>query len=1075
MDRALDLFDHDYSVSWPPNDRYPLNLPSPHDRSVEGEILKDLENSGEFLVITGFTSLSYLIDLYYKKPFLKNCKLRIVLGFEPIVRQRKRWPKIDFSNAVKEYWIDKRVSPLKSGGIINLIEEIERGQVRFRVSEKIHAKIYVGEQYATLGSSNFSLNGLKKQSEANIRVNSKGRSKNEKQQYDDIRLIAENFYNESEDYKEKILELLHLLAKPVEWPEALARAMAELLEGTWIDKYPDAFKHLEELELWPSQRMAIGQALQIIDSQGSLLVADPTGSGKTKLASSLQLSLINRRWVQGKGHRTNSLVVCPPSIIDNWESEYENMRFAQQRPLSNGILSYESSKKHNAALKKVKNCDILIIDEAHNYLNAKSARSFTLKNSLADCIMLVTATPINKKAEDLLRLIELLDIDNLNDKELEEYKKLRKTNRTKSLSHYQQLREYVRKFTVRRTKKQLNQLILKDKESYKNREGKLCKYPKHICDTYNTGETESDKKKATLIEELAVKLKGLINLRKLFLPFDHKDDLESKASYLERRLITSKALAKYHVQAKLRSSRVALYEHVVGTSVASDHYGFKPTKKETGNVIKTLERFIESGTLPKTDLEDAILPDYIKDLEAYHKACKEEIHLYEQIAEIGNSISDQRELTKITKIKSLFKKHRLVLAFDSTLITLDYLNHLINRGKYNFKTLVVTGENDSNKEKAKKIFELGSKEKNYLGLCSDAMSEGVNLQQASSIVLLDMPSVLRIAEQRIGRLDRMDSPHKRIYAWWPKDSEEFALKTDKKLVRISYLTGHLIGSNLDLPNELIGTDMSDVIQTEEMIKEFENAQEKSESWDGIHDAFQPVRNLMEGENPMVSLVQYEYYKNIETEVLCKVSIVKTSQKFGFFAIKGTERRAPKWVFIDSDNTIEHELPKICEHLTLALSKVENSEWDHDSHYQMQFFLRLLLRNEIQLLPQKKKRAIELLFSLLEIYNKKEKQPSNRKTLIQKLKNALTPNIYSEESVDYHEFAEYWLDIIQPDLIEMRKKSSARYPKVISDLFPLYKKSPFSDEVLLGLYNHIPYVEKIENRIVACIVGVPKNG
>ena len=44
------------------------------------------------------------------------------------------------------------------------------------------------------------------------------------------------------------------------------------------------------------------------------------------------------------------------------------------------------------------------------------------------------------------------------------------------------------------------------------------------------------------------------------------------------------------------------------------------------------------------------------------------------------------------------------------------------------------------------------------------MNEGVNLQGASAIVHLDLPTTLRVAEQRV---DRMDSPvrrHRRVVA-----------------------------------------------------------------------------------------------------------------------------------------------------------------------------------------------------------------------------------------------------------------------------------------------------------------------
>ena len=57
-----------------------------------------------------------------------------------------------------------------------------------------------------------------------------------------------------------------------------------------------------------------------------------------------------------------------------------------------------------------------------------------------------------------------------------------------------------------------------------------------------------------------------------------------------------------------------------------------------------------------------------------------------------------------------------------------------------------------------------------IALCSDAMNEGINLQGGSAVVQFDMPTTLRVAEQRVGRVDRMDSPHDRIEVFWPADS-----------------------------------------------------------------------------------------------------------------------------------------------------------------------------------------------------------------------------------------------------------------------------------------------------------------
>jgi superfamily II DNA or RNA helicase len=1055
-------------LQWPDKSEFPLNLSPPYFRTVESVVMNDILSSNESLIITGFTSLSYLIDIYEKYPELLEKRIRVVLGFDPIPRMRKKWPRKDFEATIKDYWIEKGISPMQSGGVINLIESIGKGKIEFRYSEKIHAKIYVTETYATIGSSNFSINGLIKQTEANVRFGI--HEELDKSKYSKTKTTAENFYRMSSDYNRDIIELLHQLLKLVTWPEALARAMVELLESTWFsDEYPETFKKIIHSKLWPSQEVAIGQALNIIDTQGSVLIADPTGSGKTKLVSTLQLALINRRWKQGQGDKANSMVVCPPIIRENWIDEYRRMSFFQLDPLSTGILSYGDTKKHRNAIQTIKDSNILIIDEAHNFLNRKSARSLSIRSTLADCIMLVTATPINKSAEDLLRLIELLDIDNLNDKELEEYIKLRASRKPKSTIQYQQLGDYIRKFTVRRTKKQLNELIDKEPEKYKNNLGKQCRFPKHNGKVYDTGETKNDISLAKQINALTLKLNGLVYLRTIMLPFDFRNDLESQSKYMINRLVTAKALARYHIQSKLRSSKVALVEHIEGTEASRLYFEFKSDKNLTGNILQKIDNF--QNELPKNEYPQEITPDFLKDLSLYSAECRKEIKIYEEISELAKSISDQRELTKVNTINKLFSQHELVLAFDSTVLTLDYLNHLISKHfENNFKSIVVTGENPSAKEKAKELFGLTSKEKNYLGLCSDSMSEGVNLQRASAIVLLDMPSVLRVAEQRIGRLERMDSPHDEIDAYWPRDTDEFALRTDKKLIRVSYLASHLIGSNLELPEDFLGMHLDEKISAEEMIKEFDKETESQQNWDGIYDAFQPVRELLAGEHPLIAGDIYEYYKNVKAGIKCQISVVKGNQSFCFFAMKGSDTSSPRWYLIDSLEQSHNDLSVICDKLKLYLKDVEDEPWSTVSSDLMKEYLIRLRKEEINLLPNKKRRALKLLVNLMTYYST-DKKDIERSNLASNLLDLLRNPNYGDESIDYYEFMDHWLTIIQPPLMELRKKSKAASPKTIADLLKVFKKKPFSNEVLKLLIDNIPFTDRIESKVISCILGV----
>ena len=1056
------------SKKWPNQGSFPLNIGGPDGRKVENQLLEDIENSEEYLIITGFTSLSYLIDLYDKLPTLPDKKIRIALGFEPNVYQRKNWSAKEFSEEINDYWLNQGISPLLSGGIIHLLNQIDAGSIEFRISEKMHAKLYVGNHHAILGSSNLSKNGLSQQKEANIRVSQTSK----REQYESVQLIAENFYQEAEPYP-RIKELLNQLLKPVEWIEALSRAIAELIEGDWIKKYPDAFKYLEEINLWPSQLMAIGQAIHILDNQGSVLIADPTGSGKTKLLACLELALVSRRWQLGRGDQTYSKIICPPIVRDNWIREFENIHLAQSAPISSGILSSSGSNKYDRTINELKNTNILIIDEAHNYLNPKSSRSISLKSSLADCSILATATPINKRAEDLLRLIELLDIDNLEDEELKEYKRLRKQKGLVTSQQTKTLRTYIRKFTVRRTKKELNKLIEREPEKYINREGKTCCYPKHIPKTYKTGETNEDIKIAIQIDELTKNLIGLINLRRIFKPYE---ELQDEGKELQKRLTISKALARYQIQSKLRSSRAAVVEHLIGSSQAFDEFKIpQSSKKDTGNIIGTLKTMSKEGKLPKSDFNKSILPDFLKNKEKYIEELINEIKTYERILQLVRQLSNSRERTKLDRISSLFKKHDLVLAFDSSLITLYYLQTLADKNNVPFRTHVVTGGNQMSKAKVIKIFELGSKEKGHLALCSDAMAEGVNLQQASAVVLLDMPSVLRIAEQRIGRMDRMDSPHEKITAYWPKDSPAFALKADKRLIRISFMADYLIGSNLDLPEDLVEEVeefSEETIGVDDYIREFEEFRNQEENWDGINDAFEQVRNLVFGKEPLIDKKTYEYYKEVDATVNCKVSILESRHNFGFFSFRGTTSRAPKWVYIDHDNIITSDLSEICHKLKDSLPSSRNSKWSADSKFLMKSYLRLIEGQEISLLPNKKRRALQLLQKLIDHYAKDNSLDEERRVLVKSLKAKLVPNIFDDQIIDYSLWLDKFITMIQPDLNQLRKESRYNNPKVISDLFNLYKRQKkLTNDQLKRLILDIRFTSKPSERVASCIIGV----
>lgn len=1061
------------ACKWPEQNLFPLNLKS-YNRTVESIVYKDIDESSEYIIVTGFTSLSNLVDLFGSKDFQNLKKVRILIGFEPNIRGRKKYVRLKLDKEIKDYWLKRGLSIMLGGAVINLIDKIDKGKIEFRYRDKLHAKIYVGDESAVLGSSNFSKNGLNFQEEANIRVE-KENGLTEKDQYKSIKLIAESYYEEANSYNEKMKELLMELIKEVTWEEALARAIAEILEGNWLNEYRAILSKLEETKLWPTQWKGITQAVSILQAQSNVLIADPTGAGKTKLCTSLILSLKHWLYEIGKNYKTNSLIICPPLVVSKWEDEFRALKKIDNSQISMGLLSHSSTQNKKKITEDLRLVNILAIDEAHNYLSPKSNRTGLIKSNRADYKILVTATPISKKVEDLLKLIELLDIDNLNDDDFERYKTLISRPYLKTNNEdIQNLRNFISKFTVRRTKKSLNKEIDKEPEKYINKLNSTCRFPKQKEKTYKTSETEADKEIVRQINELILNLKGVTYLTSFQKPNFEISKQESLEAYIKKRIGAGKALSSYMIRSALRSSHIALIEHIEGSQKAMDYFNFKGKNNHTGDKIKKITDLIELGKPPRRSsiFNKELFPSWLINNEEYLEVCKEELEIYNKISFLAKKLSGKRELGKVEELIRISKNHTNVLAFDSTVITLYYLNTLFEKKFPNQQLLVASGsERDNDSKKVMELFNLQSQsDKSCIALCSDKMSESVDLQKASSVVLLDLPSVLRVVEQRIGRVDRMDSLHKEIEIYWPNDSEEYSLKTDSRLIHTNDMVEDIFGSNFEIPTVLKEKHFSNTDSTTSIINEYKDFIDKDESWSGIHDSFQPVIELKEGKTALISEETYEEFKDVSSEVKTRVSFVESEKDWCFFALKGDKNKSPRWYFIDESDNIYTDFPDVCNSLRESIG--ENSKklkWDDTSLHR---FISLFKQKERELLPPKKKRALDVAEYILskKIETKNKDIDSNLKQSILEVLNLIKPS--SVEAVDYERLAEEWIEILQPYL-DIKRQQNKRKKTVfnLSSLKSDYKKIDLDIEQLNAMMENSTIIDEIDNRIASCIIGV----
>lgn len=161
------------ALHWPPPEQFLVNHAGRHVRDL---VWGDLLNSAQALVVAGFASIAKIVELVAARSLKADAgTIRVVLGNEPFGTDRVYFGSAmaAFTAEVRQYWVQEQgVSLRLSAKIVQTLTALEQGWFQIRVvpgTTMLHAKIYVGDDAATLGSSNFTDAGLSTQFEANAR------------------------------------------------------------------------------------------------------------------------------------------------------------------------------------------------------------------------------------------------------------------------------------------------------------------------------------------------------------------------------------------------------------------------------------------------------------------------------------------------------------------------------------------------------------------------------------------------------------------------------------------------------------------------------------------------------------------------------------------------------------------------------------------------------------------------------------------------------------------------------------------------------------------------------------------
>ena len=1067
----------DAGPAWPPVARFPHNEGGASAREV---IWPALVGSKRPFLIAGYTSLDQLLAFFAERRIDNSpSPARLLLGSEPFPSTRppqQRTPE-HLSREMKDYWLEQGISITLSAPIVHAKELIARGHLlvgAVRGSRPLHAKMYLSDDAVVLGSSNFTIPGLAGQTEANVRF-----TEAEKKRADECRAFAEALWARCRDYSSEFVELLDALLRSVTWQEALARACASVLEGEWAKRYvpPEALEKASP-PLWPHQVQGISQAMWVLENVGSVLVADATGSGKTRMGAWLICAAFDRQYRRGFVRRPSPLVVAPPQVVPIWEAALHEtgLPFPVH---SHGPLSNERAAKHDFLLRGIVDTELLAVDEAHNYLNA-SARTDRLVSHYAENAILFTATPINRSAADLLALVELLGADNFSDRSLEVLMDLRRPpsrRRLKTADAEEDLGREVRRFTVRRTRHQLNAISDRHEREY-TLGSRRARYPKHVAKYYACASRASDHEIAGEIRELAESLKGVTWIpRTMRVP---EWWARTESAYVDQVLASARALARHHVLDSLRSSRAALVEHALGTAAASDAFlpgRSIPPKTASGDMAARSK----GRSLPEwqLDTDRTNFPGWLWDAEQHAGARQEDSDTYRRIGELAARLSGDREEAKANHLCAVVRSaDGPILAFDSHVITLRVLEHLLVTAGERVERLTGEGGAAAKKRAARKLG-LDAQKERLVALCSDAFSEGYNLQRASCVVHLNTPTVIRTAEQRAGRVDRMNSPHDEVQIWWPRDDGAFApLRRD--ILRERHETVRdLIGANLTLPEE-----SGEVVAVEDLAARGSiDAVESELDESRIYDAFRPVRDLITGDTALVPPPVYEEMRASQAEIVACVSAVESSDAWAFLCVGSLARAAPQWVlFSGPDAEPETDLGRVAEGLRARLtSSTVPAPRNGRSEQLIKVFADRLRATELSLLPVRRRRAVALLESAIDEWSRSAGIDGDEDEVrsLGELRMWLALDADSRRSPfpDPRSVSDAWLRLIRPRVeaaLKNRRRRRAR-PWRLDDLRPSLAMSRIPAAQLWKAFERVPMLQPADQRVVSMIIGVPRPG
>lgn len=735
----------------------------------------------------------------------------------------------DFFEEIKKNIQEAEYDKEVEDGMLQLIDDLVTEKIKIKVHPKqnLHAKIYIfrekekhdhGYGAVITGSSNLTDNGLHLNFEFNVEL----------RENTDIDFATETFDRLWEESLEVGKEFVDKLKKETYLNDEFTPFevyMKFLIEyfGRSIDFDPNSIQDLPQgFKKLSYQVDAVADGYSKMMKHYGFFLSDVVGLGKTIVAT-----LIAKKFFYTNGfpsYLSKTLIICPPALKENWEDTLSKFGLHNYKIVTSGSL--HKITKHN-------DYDLIIVDEAHKFRSDNAEMYFHLQNICKSHtrkkltndkyeqkrVMLISATPLNNKPEDIANLVYLfqdaknstLEIGNLQHffrGQIDAYKKLKAESDIKKVSLgvkgiYEKIRvKVIEPLTVRRTRTDLS-----ENEEY----AKDLKEQGVIFPAVNKPEK--------IFYQLDEHLESIYDKTILYLSHPTKGLTYNR--YQAIKFLKPHKKSKYQKADMISTQLAFIMKTMLVKRIDSSFFAFKQSINRFYDATNAMVKMFDNDRIyiaPNLSINDYINDDKEEELisiltdladtdptieicnsddfePGFITGLKKDKELLDELVSEWNKITQDPKLDVFKEYlknklfdKSINKDEKLVV-FSESKETTTYLFEELKKANFD-KILVVDSKNRKDKFPLVKAnfdanIPLTEQKDDYsIVISTEVLAEGVNMHRANIIVNYDTPWNSTKLMQRIGRVNRIGSKANNIHIFnfFPTAKVNSDIELEKKAI-----------------------------------------------------------------------------------------------------------------------------------------------------------------------------------------------------------------------------------------------------------------------------------------------------